>query len=82
MQIYIKTVSDKILLLDVESTDTHDSLRQKIIDISADFIDTSCHYKGLERFCYTGILIAKNMIIGDYNIPPLGTIHLIYTRST
>ena len=81
MQIYIKTITNKILLLDVELTDTHDSFRQKILEISPGFIETDYYHKGLERFCYYGILIDKKMTIGDYGISPLCTIHLIYTWS-
>jgi len=70
MQIFIKSLTGDTISLTVDPSDTIQSIKQKVYekeDISPEF----------QKCIFNGRLLQDNMILSDYNIQNLSTIHLV-----
>lgn len=70
MQIFIKTLNGKSIAIDVESSDSVESLKQKIFDREGIKVDE-------QRLIYAGKQMEDERTIDDYGIQKEATIHLV-----
>ena len=70
LQLFIRTPSGSAIPLEVESTDTIKSLKEKINDKEGIPINK-------QRFIFSGKVIKDGCTLQDYNIPNDGTVHLM-----
>ena len=73
MQIFVKKLTGETIIVEVESSDTIEAVKQKIYEIDNNFLPEN------QRLIFSGTKMGDGRTLADYNVQKESTIHLLLT---